>query len=75
MSIIDTYDNLNFTFIIVFLFIFLFSFISIIMLNIKSRNIQNPQTTSNQNNKSNTPPILQCVPRPTLIGNVMQMTC
>ena len=78
MTIIDTYDNMTFTLTIVFLFIFLFSIIILIMFNIKSRKLQNPSlysnnTSNNQNNSS--APTLQCTPRQTLVGNVVQITC
>ena len=79
MTIIDTYDNMTFTLTIVFLFIFLFSIITLIMFNIKSRKLQNPflysNNTSNNPNNSNSTPTLQCTPRQTLVGNVVQITC
>jgi hypothetical protein len=81
MTIIDTYDNMTFTLIMVFLFIFLFSIITLIMFNIKSRKLQNTSLYNNNPNKPNNPngtnstPTLQCTPRQTLVGNVVQMTC
>jgi hypothetical protein len=79
MTIIDTYDNMTFTLIMVFLFIFLFSIITLIMFNIKSRKLQNPylynKNNKNNLNSSSSVPTLQCTPRQTLVGNVIQMTC
>jgi len=80
MTIIDTYDNFTFTLMIVFLFIFLLSFIVLIMFNINnSNNSNNGSNGSNlgqsslYNNSSS--PTLQCTPRQTLVGNVVQITC
>jgi len=80
MTIIDTYDNFTFTLMIVFLFIFLLSFIVLIMFNIKnSKKSNNGSNGSNlgqsslYNNSSS--PTLQCTPRQTLVGNVVQITC
>ena len=80
MTIIDTYDNFTFTLMLVFLFICLFSIITLIMFNIKSRTLNNPhyynnQNNSNSNSNSTSSPTLQCTPRQTLVGNVVQITC
>ena len=57
------------------------------MFNIKSRKLQNQNfyNNANANNQnqnqnrssisSNTVPTLQCTPRQTLVGNVVQITC
>ena len=81
MTILDTYDNFTFTLIIVFLFIFLLSFIVLIMFNINNSN----NRSNNRSNSSNlgqsslynnsSSPTLQCTPRQTLVGNVVQITC
>ena len=79
MTIVDTYDNFIFILMIVFLFICFLSIITLIMFNIKSRNLQNPSLYSNKykntNQNSNSIPTLQCTPRQTLVGNVVQLTC
>ena len=77
MTIVDTYDNFIFILMIVFLFICFLSIITLIMFNIKSRNLQNPSLYSNKNTNqsSNSIPTLQCTPRQTLVGNVVQITC
>ena len=79
MTIVDTYDNFIFILMIVFLFICFLSIITLIMYNIKSRNLQNPSLYSNKykntNQNSNSIPTLQCTPRQTLVGNVVQLTC
>ena len=89
MTIVDTYDNFTFTLMIVFLFICLFSIITLIMFNIKSRKLKNPKlytsgSSSGGDSSSggsssgisgNSVPTLQCTPRQTLVGNLIQTTC
>jgi hypothetical protein len=77
MNILNTYDDFNFMLIILFLFIFLFAFMLLIINNTKTRrlNKQYNNLESNINNSNNSNPTLQCIPRPTLIGNTIQMSC
>ena len=73
MSILNTYDDFNFMIILLFLYVFLFLFMVIIINNIKSRKQLNKNMYSSINNTPNS--TLQCIPRPTLINNTIQMTC
>jgi len=80
MNILNTYDDFNFMLIILFLFIFLFSFMLMIINNTKTRRLNKQynhleSNINNANNANNENPALQCIPRPTLIGNSMQMIC
>ena len=83
MNILNTYDDFNFMLIILFLFIFIFAFMLMIINNTKTRRLNkyysnlesNINNSSNASNASNANPLLQCIPRPTLIGNTIQMSC
>ena len=77
MTILNTYDDFNFMLIILFLFIFLFSFMLMIINNTKTRRLNKYYTNleSNINNSSTANPTLQCIPRPTVVGNTIQMSC
>jgi len=80
MSILDTYDDFNFTIILLFLYIFLIAFIVMIINNRKKRIINEPQFESKTNNgnenENDTIQKQECIPRPTLIGSTIQMsTC
>jgi hypothetical protein len=78
MSILDTYDDFNFTIILLFLYIFLFAFMVIIINNRKNRIMYEQQFESKtvKGNRSNNTQKKDCIPSPTLIGSIMQMsTC
>ena len=80
MTILNTYDDFNFMLILLFLFIFLFSFMLMIINNTKTRRLNQQyinlgSNINNSNNSTNANPTLQCIPRPTLIGNTIQMSC
>jgi len=75
MSILDTYDDFNFTIILLFLYIFLFAFMVIIINNRKKRLMYEQQFES-KTIKGNNTQNQECIPRPTLIGSTIQMsTC
>lgn len=74
MNILNTYDDFNFMLIILFLFIFLFSFMLLIINNTKTRRL-NKQYNNLESNMNNSNPTQQCIPRPTLIDNTIQMSC
>ena len=80
MNILNTYDDFNFMLIILFLFIFLFSFMLMIINNTKTRRLNKQYNNlesnmNNSNHSSNSTPTQQCIPRPTLIDNTIQMSC
>ena len=76
MSILDTYDDFNFTIILLFLYIFLFAFMVIIINNRKNRIMYEQQFESKTVKGNNNRQKKDCIPSPTLIGSIMQMsTC
>jgi len=76
MSILDTYDDFNFTIILLFLYIFLIAFIVMIINNRKKKLMYEQQFESKLNNGTDTIQKQECIPHPTLIGSTIQMsTC